>query len=1025
MIVENNLKLTTPQVFKWKDPFDTGAEGWVVIDSLVNGMSAGGLFIHGDASLAEVSDLAKTMSYKNTLLEPILGGAKAGIRFDHRDPRAQSVIRRFLHHHKFLLESCWFTGADLNTSNDFIFDVIERDLQLPSAFYSLAKMLNQRFSIMDQSASLRKRLSSFVGEQFNLETCCTGYSVAMAIKLLTPEIKPRVLIQGYGAVGSSLSYFLNLHQIATIVGIADVDGFIYCPEGISIENLRAGNQGERRLALLESVKSKYHWTPRLKSESDEDFLCRFLSCQAAEIFSPCATRYQITEKVTKTLINKTFCQVKPEDRFIVSGANNAFRFESDRTRLEREGIHVLPEWVSNSGNTILFMESMKELSGKKDWNEHVFAVIRKQLKAFIDSEKIENKDPANNLYNNCTRLATRRLNALIAKDKLKHTPSLLLERLQSHVQNKPTSIAYTLLNSQGEVQESIDYAELDKRARLLAERFYLESQEHQGNLGQKNVLEDQIRIILLYPNSLDFIVAFLACLYAGVVAVPVNAFNKEQFNRYFPLLRSIIKDAGVKCIATSDSMAELIRWELSISEPEIKILCTDMHKNNLSNLHAKNEIGSLIPETPPVALTLSHLQYTSGSLSLPKGVLCTHLNMAHSLFETVQVWQYTAESVTVAWAPFTHVYGLTTGLLVPLYSGSHAVLMSPSDFLVDPLNWLAAISKFKATHSGCPNFGYEFCVEYIDEEEAALKKLNLNHWRIAANGGELVQLETMTKFYNKFKVFGFQETTFYPAYGMSECMGLIATSKRSEKSSVCFVDREALRFNRVVEVEKSKAGNTPDTETRTLVSCGSPIESVTLKIVDPDSQSEAKSGSIGEIWLAGPVCSQGYWNESEFSTSQLSNDSSGTHFIRTGDLGFIRQDELFLVGRLKELIILFGKNYYPIDIEKDVKNSDERFSKRNTVAFSALVESMEELFVLQEIDNNLSEQEYYAASTAIRHALSVGQGIDTYAVILVPPNSIPKTGSGKIQRRQACLKYFNKELDIIFESIKTPVKLRV
>jgi glutamate dehydrogenase (NAD(P)+) len=415
VILVNSLNIATPHVFNWKDTIDTGAEGWVVIDSLVNGLSAGGLFIHSNATLEEVSDLAKTMSYKNTLLEPILGGAKAGIRFDHHDPRALGVIRRFLIDHKFLLESCWFTGADLNTSNDFIFDVIERDLLFPSAFYSLAKMLNERFSTPNQSASLRKRLSSRVGECFSLETCCTGYSVAMAIKLLVPTIKPRILIQGFGAVGRSLSYFLNLHQIATIVGIADVDGFIYHPEGISIDSLRADNLSERGLALKESYKAKYNWTARLEHENDEAFLCRFLACQTAEIFSPCATRYQITEKVSDTLQDKTFCEAKY--RFVVSGANNVFRFETVRIRLEKGGVQVLPEWVSNSGNTILFMESMKERPSHQDWNEHVLGVIDKQLRAFIDAEIAESNAKANNLYENCSRLAIRRLKNVIDKEK--------------------------------------------------------------------------------------------------------------------------------------------------------------------------------------------------------------------------------------------------------------------------------------------------------------------------------------------------------------------------------------------------------------------------------------------------------------------------------------------------------------------------------------------------------------------------------------------------------------------------------
>lgn len=950
----DSLQTAMHQVFKWQDPIETGAEGWVVIHSLVNGLSAGGLFMHAGATLEEVSDLAKTMSYKNTLLDPILGGAKAGIRFDHQDPRALDVIRRFLMAHKFLLENCWFTGADLNTSNDFIFDVIEQDLGLPSAFYSLANMLKSRFGMIDQSCSLRKRLSSCVGEKFTLETCSTGYSVATAIELLTPKLKPRVLIQGFGTVGSSLCYFLNVHQSATLVGIADIDGFIYHPEGISIENLRAKNGCERGLSLLDEDKAKYHWTPRLNSETDEEFLCRFLASQPAEIFSPCATRYQITENVSKTLLHKTFSEVKASQRFIVSGANNAFQVESARTLLENSGMQVLPEWVSNSGNTILFMESMKEYPEKFDWNEHVFNSIHKQIKSFIGRDITNNHQSTNGLYENCSRLAVQRL-----------CPPFLLERLKEHVQTKPEAIAFTFLDNQGHIKETITYAELDRRSRLLADTFY-----------RKNLTQE--RVILLYPTGLDFIVSFLACLYAGVVAVPVSAFNQENFSRSFPLLRSIIKDAGVKMIATIDSLAEMVRWELSIHEPDVDIFCTD----RISSQNKKNEISSHI-SFELSSTTLSHLQYTSGSTSTPKGVICNHLNLAYSLSETAKTWEYTADSVTVNWAPHTHVYGLTVGLLVPLYSGTHAVLMTPNDFLINPLNWLSIISKFKATHSGSPNFGYEFCVEHIDEADMEQEKLNLNSWRVATNGGEPVQQATLLGFFNKFKSYGFKLENFYPAYGMSECMGLIATPKKRAKPRI----------------------------ENMSISCGTPIKGISVKIVDPDSKLEVNPLCVGEIWLAGPICSQGYWNE------KLTDN-----YIKTGDLGYMHQGELFVVGRLKELIILYGKNYYPTDIEMSVKKSHERFAKYSCVAFSSRIENQEELFVLLEIEESSSEQEYQAAVASVRLTLSLEQGIDAYAVILVPIQSIPKTGSGKIQRKEASQRYFNQELKILHKSIKTSVK---
>jgi len=408
------LNNSVPQIFSWIDPGNTGACGWVVIDSLVNGLAAGGLFIHAEATLEEVSDLAKSMSYKNTLLDPIVGGAKAGIRFDHQDPRALSVIRRFLLEHKFLLENFWYTGADLNTSNDFIFDVIEQDLKLPSVFYSLGKMLNQSFSIADQSGFLRQRLSSIVSNGFTLESCSTGYSVAAAIKLLSFKRKPRVLIQGFGAVGSSLHYFLQAQNIATVVGIADVDGFILHPVGIPIESLNAKDTDRTGSILSQVDRTQHHWFPRRDFETDEAFLSRFLSSQTAEIFSPCATRYQVTQDVANTLLSKTFIDAPVDQCFVVSGANNAFYSESVRMFLEKHGAQILPEWVSNSGTSILFMESMKEISANVDWSRYLLSVIESRLRLFVDTKKTSIKKT---LYENCVALAAQRLNEAKIKNK--------------------------------------------------------------------------------------------------------------------------------------------------------------------------------------------------------------------------------------------------------------------------------------------------------------------------------------------------------------------------------------------------------------------------------------------------------------------------------------------------------------------------------------------------------------------------------------------------------------------------------
>lgn len=570
-----------------------------------------------------------------------------------------------------------------------------------------------------------------------------------------------------------------------------------------------------------------------------------------------------------------------------------------------------------------------------------------------------------------------------------YRPSFLSDIVLQHVKNQPNAIAYTFVCNDRRVNETISYAELDRKARLLAEVFY-----------QKKFTQE--RIILLYPAGLEFIVAYLACLYSGSVAIPVNCPNHNYPEKYLSLTMAISDNASAKAIVTTDAGADILREELSIKTKKIEVIST-----NLINM--QNEISQFIPIS--VSLNhLAHLQYTSGSTTSPKGVICTHNNLAYSLFNTAERWQYSSESITVLWAPHSHVYGLTAGLLVPLYTGSHAISMSVNDFLTNPISWLNTISHFKATHSGCPNFGYEFCVEHIDDEE--LNGLNLSSWRVASSGGELVQRNTLVKFFNKFKSSGFKFENFYPAYGMSECTGLIATHSANSKPVVSFFNKKELQYNRVVEmIDESD-------NTQALVSCGKPIDGLAIKIINPETEQEVASDRIGEVWITGPNCTPGYWKCQESLIGLLLNDTR--HYIKTGDLGFIQNEELFLVCRLKEVIILCGKNYYPTDIEMDFKNSNPHFANNVCAAFSTLVGESEELFIIQEIENNLTEKEYRTAITSARQALAVKHGVDAYAVILVAQHSIPKTGSGKLQRKMASQKYFKRAFDMIYECIKEP-----
>ncbi|HXH55137.1 MAG TPA: AMP-binding protein [Gammaproteobacteria bacterium] len=580
------------------------------------------------------------------------------------------------------------------------------------------------------------------------------------------------------------------------------------------------------------------------------------------------------------------------------------------------------------------------------------------------------------------------------KIELDFLPNKVIE----HVKNQPNATAYTFVYNNKQGSKSISYAELDYKARLLAEIFH-----------KKNLMQE--RLILLYPTGIEFIVAYLACLYSGAIAIPLNCSNNDSPNKYIPLIVSIVKNANVRAIVTTDYLATIIQQASSTQIQKIDIICTDL-------IYTKDKVNEFVPVSM-LPTMLSHLQYTSGSTSTPRGVICNHENLANSLCETAKIWQYSSKSITVSWAPHSHVYGLIVGLLVPLYSGSQAIIMSANDFLINPISWLNAISHFKATHSGCPNFGYEFCIEQIDDEE--LKELNLATWQVASNGGESVQLNTLIKFFNKFKAAGFKFESFYPAYGMSECTGLITTRPADSKFSPSYFSRKELQYNHAVEVEQMPQTGKSNIKTQAFVSCGMPIHGLTIKIVNAKTEREVVSNHIGEVWLSGPTCTFGYWHTTDLPVGRFSDDMNV--YIKTGDLGFIHKGELFLVGRLKELIILYGKNYYPTDIEMEVKNSNTYFVNNICAAFSALIGENEELFIVQEIEDYFSEQEYLSAISSARKTLSLKYSIDAYAIILVPQHSIPKTASGKLQRKMTSQRYFKKAFNIVYQSIKAPASL--
>lgn len=370
------------KVIAWNDSEPSGATGWIVIDCLINGVSGGGLFMHEHATEQEVTDLARSMTLKNGLQSPQFGGGKGGIRFDPRHPDAPGVLRRFLVDNKECIEHEWCTGADLNTSNEVIHRIIQDDLGLQSGFHCLGNMLHTRFGIENQSKKMLDRIKEKMNPIFPLSESATGYTVAKCIQMLAPK-EIRIVIQGFGAVGKSLAYFAQLKGLGKIVGITEVDGFIYNEAGIDVMGLFA-QKGDAsvmgaRLAdfLDETARQTCHWTARNEGESGEAYLVRFLGSVRADVFCPCAARYQVTGKVLHTLRSDTF-RDSPMP-FIIGGANNIYDHPETFSMVEQSGIATIPEWVSNCGNALLFMESLKSQDNGPQWVETFVREIESRI----------------------------------------------------------------------------------------------------------------------------------------------------------------------------------------------------------------------------------------------------------------------------------------------------------------------------------------------------------------------------------------------------------------------------------------------------------------------------------------------------------------------------------------------------------------------------------------------------------------------------------------------------------------------
>lgn len=543
----------------------------------------------------------------------------------------------------------------------------------------------------------------------------------------------------------------------------------------------------------------------------------------------------------------------------------------------------------------------------------------------------------------------------------------LVDVLRWRAIERPERRTFTFLLDGEAWEDSVTNGDLDARARAIA--CVLEERELRGE-----------RVLLLYPPGLDLVAALFGCLYAGTVAVPAYPPDPGRLGRTLPRLLSMVDDAQPSALLTTSFLAERSASVFADAPrlDSLPRLATD-------DVDPVRAAAWRDPGLHPGNLAL--LQYTSGSTARPRGVMLTHANLMHNL-RLIRSWlEMTADGHAVIWLPPYHDMGLVGGIFAWLYIGVTATLMSPMAFLQRPARWLQAISRTKATASGGPNFAYDMCVRKIAPSE--LEGVDLASWQFAWNGAESVRPETLARFAEAFRSHGFRSQAFAPCYGLAEATLLVTGRSRSA----------ALQQHPASPgAHADGAGGGP---TAGLVSCGPPVGEQRVVIVDPERRTLCEPGEVGEIWIAGPSVALGYWEHPEATacTFRATLANGDGPFLRTGDLGFVRAGELFVTCRIKDLIVIRGRNIHPQDVERTVEASHAAARPGSGAAFAVDELGAERLVVVQEVDPSRAGP-LAEVVDAIRRAVAVAHEVHPYAVMLIEPRSIPKTSSGKIQRSE-------------------------
>jgi acyl-CoA synthetase (AMP-forming)/AMP-acid ligase II len=564
----------------------------------------------------------------------------------------------------------------------------------------------------------------------------------------------------------------------------------------------------------------------------------------------------------------------------------------------------------------------------------------------------------------------------------------LVDLLRHRATKQPNDRAYVFLSDQGDEEAVLTFAELDRRASDVAARLA------HSQIGD--------RALLLFGPGLDFIIAYFGCLLAGVIAVPMM----------LPRRNSSL-DSSASIIADCSPRFAITNTHLSGARPDVleRFQGYKMEWLILDPGWAQSFGQNRLLPTPGPG-DIAFLQYTSGSTSDPKGVMVTHGNLIENLEMIRLTLDNTGQSAYASWVPLYHDMGLILNVLQSIYVGALCVLLAPVTFIQRPLKWLRAIHNYRAEVAGAPNFAFDLCVQRFRADQ--VRDLDLSCWKLAFNAAEPVRADTIERFAGTFGPYGFEPRVMYPLYGMAEATLLISAGRRGDGPIIRTVSRDAFQRHQVTVPASSD-------DAHRVVGCGRNIIGQRIAIVDPETRRRLAADRIGEVWVGGPHVCKGYWSHPDTtrSTFQARIEGEDEAWLRTGDLGFMDEaGELFITGRIKDVIIVRGINYYPQDIENTVYDSHVALRRHCGAAFSVLTENNEEKVVLvQEVERtHRRDLEIEEIVGCIREAVANEHEIALDSIVLIRPGSIPKTTSGKIQRslaRQMWLQNSFKAIDVL------------